>query len=105
MTFFVALNILLLLTLCQAFEGHGHASENLSFQPPFDQYDFTGTKLVNSNWKNHGTTVVNKNFVRLTPDSQSKKGALWSRSPLSTDSLHAVLKFRISGQGKYTCNI
>ena len=75
---------------------------DLSFEPPFEQYDFTGSKLVNSNWKNHGTTVVNKNFVRLTPDRQSKKGALWSRSPLSTESLHAILKFRISGQGAHS---
>ena len=94
---FVALNILFLLTLCQA-SGH---TGNLSFEPPFNKVDFTGNKLVNSNWKNHGTTVVNKNFVRLTPDRQSKKGALWSRSPLSSESLHAILKFRISGQGAF----
>lgn len=75
-------------------------ADNVSFEPPFEEYDFSGNKLVNSNWKNHGTTVVNKNFVRLTPDRQSKKGALWSRSPLTTDGLHAILKFRISGKGK-----
>ena len=77
-------------------------NDNVSFEPPFEEYDFSGNKLVNSNWKNHGTTVVNKNFVRLTPDRQSKKGALWSRSPLTTDGLHAILKFRISGKGMYS---
>lgn len=75
-------------------------SRLLSFEPPFEEFDFVGNKLVNSNWKNYGSTVVNKNFIRLTPDRQSKKGALWSRSSVASDKLNAVLKFRISGQGK-----
>ena len=38
----------------------------------------SGDKIV-PHWRSSGTTVVNKNFIRLTPDRQSKKGALWSR--------------------------
>lgn len=35
---------------------------------------------------------------RLTPDRQSKKGALWSHKPLGADQMTATLKFRIHGQ-------
>jgi mannose-binding lectin 2 len=62
--------------------------------------DTAGKKLVNRQWKSYGTTVVNNNFVRLTPDRQSKKGAIWSQKPLGVDSFSTILKFRISGQGK-----
>jgi hypothetical protein len=43
---------------------------------------------------------VNSNFIRLTPDRQSKKGSIWSKKALMTPSFNAVMKFRISGQGK-----
>lgn len=71
-----------------------------SFQPPFEEFDsLTGTRSV-PHWRSSGTTVVNSNFVRLTPDRQSKKGAIWSRRPLGTATFSSILKFRISGQGK-----
>lgn len=44
--------------------------------------------------------MVNNNFIRLTPDRQSKKGSLWSRKSLNTNAISAILKFRISGSGK-----
>ena len=43
---------------------------------------------------------MNNNFARLTPDRQSKKGALWSRKELDTASFSSIIKFRISGQGQ-----
>lgn len=44
--------------------------------------------------------MINNNFARLTPDRQSKKGALWSRKAIGVPEFSGVLKFRISGQGK-----
>lgn len=44
--------------------------------------------------------MVNNNFIRLTPDRQSKKGALWSRRSIGVPNFSAIMKFRISGQGK-----
>lgn len=73
---------------------------DLSFESPFSEVDWAGNKIVGINWKNFGSTVVNSNFIRLTPDRQSKKGAMWSRSPLGVPSFSAILKFRIAGQGK-----
>jgi lectin, mannose-binding 2 len=43
-------------------------------------------------------TVVHSNFIRLTPDRQSKRGAIWSTKPLGVDSWSGLLSFRISGE-------
>jgi mannose-binding lectin 2 len=91
-TFIVALAV----TCCLIFAN----KLDISFEPPFTEVDWSGNKIVGINWKNFGSTVVNTNFIRLTPDRQSKKGALWSRGPLGVPSLSAILKFRIAGQGK-----
>jgi lectin, mannose-binding 2 len=71
-----------------------------SFEPPFEEIDNTGERLVGKYWRTAGHAVVNTNFARLTPDRQSKKGALWSRKPLGVPAFSGIFKFRISGQGK-----
>lgn len=71
-----------------------------SFEPPFSEVDsITGLRVI-PHWRSAGTTVINSNFIRITPDRQSKKGALWSRKAVDSLSISCVLKFRISGQGK-----
>ena len=50
-------------------------------------------RLVHKEWKTSGAAVVNNNFARLTPDRQSKKGALWSKKSLGVDSFSAILKY------------
>jgi len=74
--------------------------EQHTFQPPYSAVDPSGRKIVSREWKSGGVATVNSNFIRLTPDRQSKKGALWSRKSLGTDNFSMTLKFRISGQGK-----
>lgn len=71
-----------------------------TFEPPFNDVDHAGQRMVSRHWRPSGTAVVQNNFVRLTPDRQSKKGALWSRKALGVPSFSCILKFRISGQGK-----
>jgi len=78
----------------------GKLLEYHSFQPPFKEIDNGGQRMVSRHWRDSGATKINSNFVRLTPDRQSKKGALWSRKPLGVSSFSTILKFRISGQGK-----
>ncbi len=74
--------------------------ESHSFEPPFTEVDSSGDLTVNKHWRDSGHALVSKNFVRLTPDRQSKKGALWSRRNLGVDRFTSTLKFRISGQGR-----
>jgi len=71
-----------------------------SFQPPFEEIDPAGNRIAGPHWRNSGVAVVNKNFIRLTPDRQSKKGAIWSRRSIDVPSFSAILQFRISGQGR-----
>jgi mannose-binding lectin 2 len=73
--------------------------EDLSFAAPFKEVDAAGKRVVSKAWRVSGTTVVNSNFLRLTPDRQSKRGALWSVGSLNRNAFGSILKFRISGQG------
>jgi mannose-binding lectin 2 len=74
--------------------------DSFSFQPPFTEIDSSGGRMVSRSWRASGSTNVNKNFVRLTPDLQSKTGALWSRESLDVPSFSSIMNFRISGKGK-----
>ncbi len=38
----------------------------------------SGTGMDIPNWEFGGSTVVSTNYVRLTPDRQSKNGMLWN---------------------------
>jgi mannose-binding lectin 2 len=51
-------------------------------------------------WKYGGSTSIYENYLRLTPDRQSKRGHVWNSNKVQTDSWSATIKFRISGQGK-----
>lgn len=75
-------------------------NEGLSFEAPFTELNSAGERMVSKTWRASGSTAVHNNFVRLTPDRQSKKGAIWSTKSVGASELSAVLKFRISGQGK-----
>ena len=91
---------ILSLVLAVALVANSTLLEHHSFEPPFQDVDNFGNRIINKQFKIFGTTVVNNNFIRITPDRQSKKGAVWSRKPTGVDDLNAILKFRISGQGK-----
>ena len=72
-----------------------------SFEPPFDQINpNSGDRTLSDAWKTSGSTEVNRNFARVTPDRQSKSGGIWSKQQLKTNTLSATFKFRISGQGE-----
>lgn len=78
----------------------GEMMEAHTFIAPFNDVQVDGKRLVSKDWTSGGETQVNQNFVRLTPDRQSKRGALWSHNPLGVDAFTATLKFRMHGQGK-----
>lgn len=97
-----------------------------SFEPPFKEVDGAGDRIINKFWRSsghagtsrhlpsssllsslllaslpssHNSIVVHSNFIRLTPDRQSKRGAIWSTKPLGVDAWSGLLSFRISGHG------
>ncbi|XP_037339210.1 lectin, mannose-binding 2-like b isoform X2 [Pungitius pungitius] len=57
-----------------------------------------------SQWDLMGTAMVTPDHVRLTPDLQSRQGAVWSRIPLSVRDWELKVQFKIHGQGKKNLN-
>ncbi|RHY88428.1 hypothetical protein DYB35_007775 [Aphanomyces astaci] len=78
---------------------------SLSFEKPFEDITSDGVRIVSDDFTFGGHAVVNKHFVRLTTDRQSKRGFVWSKETLGAARLpktefSIVLTFRISGQGE-----
>nr|XP_020455012.1 VIP36-like protein [Monopterus albus] len=57
-----------------------------------------------SQWDLMGTAVVTPDHVRLTPDMQSRQGAVWSRIPFFLKDWELQVQFKIFGQGKKNFN-
>lgn len=72
----------------------------VSFEKPFEMINPEGVRVPGINWDMGGATVVNRHFIRLTPDRQSKRGYLWSRKKIESREFSIVLTFRISGQAQ-----
>jgi lectin, mannose-binding 2 len=51
-------------------------------------------------WDFTGSTMVTTQFVRLTPDAQSKSGAIWNQVPLFNRNWEIHLNFKVHGKGK-----
>ena len=94
--------MLLRLVLCLVLAAVALAAplEHASFLPPYAEVDSAGDRMINKHWRTSGTTEVMKNFVRLTPDRQSKRGSVWTRTKIGSDAIVINVKFRIAGQGK-----
>jgi mannose-binding lectin 2 len=78
----------------------------LSFEKPFDEISANGEREISKSFLIGGHTQVNRHFVRLTTDRQSKRGYIWSKDSIQdvarlTDAeFSVVLTFRISGQAE-----
>ncbi|KAG7234987.1 hypothetical protein INR49_003469 [Caranx melampygus] len=57
-----------------------------------------------SQWDLMGTAMVTTDHVRLTPDLQSRQGAVWSRIPFYLRDWELKVHFKIHGQGKKNFN-
>ena len=91
---------LLVLVLCSSFSCAA-VDESLSFGPIYEEYDEdSGERLASSNFNLYGSARAHSSFLRLTTDRQSKHGGVWSKGPIESTSMSAVMEFRISGQGK-----
>ncbi|PWA18414.1 hypothetical protein CCH79_00009942 [Gambusia affinis] len=57
-----------------------------------------------SQWDLLGTAMVTPDHVRLTPDQQSRQGAVWSRIPFVLRDWELRVHFKIHGVGKKNLN-
>lgn len=51
-------------------------------------------------WDFAGNTMVTNNYVRLTPDLQSKSGILWNSVPCQVKNWEQQIHFKVHGKGK-----
>ncbi|RMX66753.1 hypothetical protein DD238_004821 [Peronospora effusa] len=72
----------------------------LTFTQPFEVVDSQGKRQISNDVIYGGTTEVKKNFIRLTPDRQSKRGHIWTKNVIDQDEFATVITYRIHGQGK-----
>ncbi|KAJ8379833.1 hypothetical protein SKAU_G00006110 [Synaphobranchus kaupii] len=57
-----------------------------------------------SHWDLMGTAMITTEHVRLTPDLQSRQGAVWSRIPCYLQNWELRIHFKIHGHGKKNLN-
>ncbi|KAM5172278.1 VIP36-like protein [Mantella aurantiaca] len=57
-----------------------------------------------SPWDLMGNVLVTPQYVRLTPDQQSKQGAIWNRMPCYLRDWELQVHFKVHGQGKKNLN-
>ncbi|XP_036323861.1 vesicular integral-membrane protein VIP36 isoform X1 [Rhagoletis pomonella] len=60
---------------------------------------FQGVGINLPYWDFLGHTMVTSNYIRLTPDLQSKSGALWNYSPVMTRNWEVHVTFKVHGKG------
>jgi mannose-binding lectin 2 len=73
-------------------EDKGKFFENdNSLTKPFNQQDL---------WDITGSTMISDKFIRLTSDTPSQSGSLWSKNPLRHYNWEIHLTFRVHGKGK-----
>lgn len=61
---------------------------------------YQGAGMTIPYWDFMGNTMVTNNYVRLTPDSQSKQGLLWNSVPCSVRNWELQVHFKVHGKGK-----
>ncbi|XP_074188651.1 VIP36-like protein isoform X2 [Rhinolophus sinicus] len=80
--------------------GAGQTFEYLKREHSLSKpYQGVGTGS-SSLWNLMGNAMVMTQYVRLTPDMQSKQGALWNRVPCFLRDWELQVHFRIHGRGK-----
>ncbi|KAM4616752.1 lectin, mannose-binding 2-like b [Polymixia lowei] len=71
-----------------------------SLTKPYQGLGFSSS----SHWDLMGTAMVTTEHVRLTPDLQSRQGAVWSRIPCYLRDWELQVHFKVHGEGKKNLN-
>ncbi|KAL6466031.1 hypothetical protein MHYP_G00261640 [Metynnis hypsauchen] len=105
----VSASLVLVLVLALVERGCGN---NNAYEPEeFLKREYSLTKPYqglgsssSSHWELSGNAMITPEHVRLTPDLQSRQGAVWSRIPCYIRDWELQVHFRIHGQGKKNLN-
>ncbi|XP_055743452.1 VIP36-like protein isoform X2 [Salvelinus fontinalis] len=96
--------IVLILT-CQCLADDGYEMDEFlkrehSLTKPYQGVSSSSS----SHWDLMGNAIITTEHVRLTPDLQSRQGAVWSRIPCYLRDWELQVHFKIHGQGKKNLN-
>ncbi|XP_065919379.1 vesicular integral-membrane protein VIP36-like [Dysidea avara] len=83
------------LNLSEELEEDGYFRKEHSLTKPY-----TGAGMDIPNWDFVGSTMVASSYIRLTPDRQSKQGALWNKIPVHMHNWEILVQFSVSGSGR-----
>lgn len=83
------------INLSEELEEDGYFRKEHSLTKPY-----TGTGMDIPHWDFIGSTMVASSYVRLTPDRQSKQGALWNTMPVQMHNWEVLVQFSVNGAGK-----
>lgn len=61
---------------------------------------YQGAGMTIPDWDFVGSTMVTNNYVRLTPDLQSKEGAIWNSVPCRVRNWELQVHFKVHGKGR-----
>ncbi|XP_005089869.1 vesicular integral-membrane protein VIP36 [Aplysia californica] len=61
---------------------------------------YQGSGMGVPQWDFMGSTMVTNNYIRLTPDRQSKIGAIWNNVPCFVPNWEIHIQFKVHGSGK-----
>ncbi|XP_060718800.1 lectin, mannose-binding 2-like a [Tachysurus vachellii] len=104
-TIMLALCVISIASLRSCLSDDGHEMEEFlkreySLSKPYQGIGSSGS----SHWELMGDAMVTTDQVRLTPDMQSKQGAVWSRIPCHLKDWELQVHFKIHGHGKKNLN-
>eukprot|EP00055_Hartaetosiga_balthica_P005092 m.14400 g.14400 ORF g.14400 m.14400 type:complete len:378 (+) comp4302_c0_seq1:35-1168(+) len=77
------------------FEPSGFVFQQHSLKKPYFSKGMTMAF-----WDFIGNAVVTDDYIRLTPDRQSKRGAIWNTRPLTMKDWEVTVQFKVHGQGQ-----
>ncbi|XP_076631088.1 vesicular integral-membrane protein VIP36 [Colletes latitarsis] len=60
---------------------------------------YQGSGMTVPYWDFFGSTMVTNNYIRLTPDLQSKQGAIWNSYPCQVRNWELQVHFKVHGKG------
>ncbi|XP_033221290.1 vesicular integral-membrane protein VIP36 isoform X2 [Belonocnema kinseyi] len=61
---------------------------------------YQGSGMTMPYWDFMGSTIVTNNYIRLTPDLQSKQGAIWNSIPVNVRNWELQVHFKVHGKGR-----
>ncbi|KYO40276.1 VIP36-like protein [Alligator mississippiensis] len=92
--------LLATLVLARAEQTEEHFKREHSLTKPYQGVGSSSSAL----WDLLGNAMVMTQFIRLTPDQQSRQGAVWNRVPCYLRDWEMQVHFKIHGQGKKNLN-